>query len=192
LSQIIVRPADLPSTDCVVMIPQGNQVEGTVTLDLCNGTFPSESLRLARLQVVAADAQGDVPLSTEAVIYQNAAATSQAFLELATVAANCPSAFVPSPSGGTTVATKFDPAPDGAWPQTPTVDRLAYSFTSTDQSGVSSKSIAVYLKRGRVLLGLYFPDPTGTPTIAGQSTIPGIVSVFADRIAALPDSVVNG
>ena len=146
-----------------------------------------------RLQVVAADAQGDVPLSTEAVIYKNTAATTQAFDELASVAAKCPSTPVRSPSGGTTVTTKFDPAPDGTWPQTPTVDRLAYSFTSTDLSGHSSKSIAVYLKRGRVLLGLYFPDPTGTvPTIAAQSTIPGIVSVFANRLAQLPDSVVNG
>ncbi len=192
LAQIIVRQADLPSTYSVELIPEGNQVTGTATLDLCNGTFPSESLRTARLQVVAADAQGDIPLSTEAVLYQDPAATTQAFDELASVAAKCPSTPVRSPSGGSTVTTKFDPAPDGAWPQTPTVDRLAYSFTSTDLSGNSSKSIAVYLKRGRALLGLYFPDPAGTPTIAAQSTIPGIVSVFANRLAQLPDSVVNG
>ena len=132
-------------------------------------------------------------MSTEAVLYTNPAATAQAFLELATVAGSCPSTPVRSPVGNATVTTKFDPAPDGAWPQTPTVDRLAYSFTTTDTTGQSSPSIAVYMKRGRVLLGLYFPDPTGTiPTIAGQSTIPGIVTAFANRIAQLPDSVVNG
>ena len=193
LTGLAVRQADLPNTYGVQLIPMGNQVSGTTTLDLCNGTFPSESLRAARLQVVAADAQGNVPLSTEAVIYTNAAATTQAFDELASVAAKCPSTPVRSPSGGGTVTTKFDPAPDSAWAKTPTVDRLAYSFTTTDSSGTSSRSFAVYLKRGRVLLGLYFPDPAGPiPTIAGQSTIPGIVTTFANRMAQLPDSVVNG
>jgi hypothetical protein len=193
LSGIGMVQADMPSGFGVVLIPAGNQVSGTTTLDLCNGTFPSESLRTARLQLVAADAQGNVALSTEAVLYQNAAATKQAFDELASVAAKCPSTPVRSPSGGTTVTTMFDPPPDGAWPQIATVDRLAYSFTATDPLGQASPSIAVYLKRGRVLLGIYFADPTGTiPTISGQRTIPGIVTAFANRIAQLPDSVVNG
>ena len=71
--------------------------------------------------------------------------------------------------------------------------RLAYSFTSTDPaSGASSKSIAVYLKRGRALLGLYFPEPSATmPSIGGQTTVPGIVNVFENRLAQLPDSAVN-
>ena len=184
--------SDLPSAYSVQLIPSGNLVSGTTTLDLCNGTFPSESLRVARLQVVAADAQGDVPLSTEAVLYPNAAATAQAFTELASVAAKCPNGPVRSPTGGTTVTTTFDPAPDGTWAQVATVDRLAYSFTSTDTSGNAVKSVAVYLKRGRVLLALYFYDLAGTVPISGQRTIPGIVTVFANRVAQLPESVVNG
>ena len=144
-----------------------------------------------RLQVVAADATGDVPLSTEAVLYQNAAATTQAFDELASVAAKCPSTPVRSPSGGTTVATKFDPRPTARGRRTPTVDRLAYSFTSTDQTGTSSKSIAVYLKRGPAARPL-LPRSHQHAPIAGQCTIPGIVSVFSQRPAQLPASVVNG
>ena len=143
--------------------------------------------------MAAVNLQDDIPISTEAVLYQNPAATAQAFEELASVAAKCPSTPVRSPSGGSTVATKFDPAPDGAWPKVATVDRLAYSFTSTDPaSGASSKSIAVYLKRGRALLGLYFPEPSATmPSIGGQTTVPGIVNVFENRLAQLPESAVN-
>ena len=190
---MIVRESDLSSTACVAVIDNGDEVDGTVTLDLCNGTFASESLRAGRLQVIAFDSQGTIGLSTEAVIYQSPAATAQAFDELVSVAAKCPSTPVRSPSGGSSVTTVFDPAPDGAWPKVATVDRLAYRFTSTDaQTNVSSKSIVVYLKRGRALLGLYFPNPAFTmATIAGQNTVQGIVNVFETRLAQLPDSAVN-
>ena len=125
------------------------------------------------------------------MLYQSPAATTQAFEELASVAANCPNTPVRSPSGGSTVTTKFDAAPDGAWPKVPTVDRLAYSFTSTEQNGESSKSIAVYLKRGRALLGLDFPEPSATmPSIGGQTTVQGIVN-FSRPTSQLPDSTVN-
>jgi hypothetical protein len=192
LSQIVVRQADLPPTYGVALITNGNLVDGTVTLDLCNGTFASESLRTRRLQVVAADTQGDVPLSTEAVLYQSPDATRQAFAELASVAAKCPNTPVRSPSGGNTLTTKFDAPPDGAWAQVPNVDRVAYSFTTTDANGASAKSMAVYLKRGRALLGLYFPDPSlPIPPIAGQTTVQGIVNLFATRLAQLPESAVN-
>jgi hypothetical protein len=192
LSGLVVRQADLPSSSSVQLIPGGNQVADQVTLDLCNGSFPSESLRKARLQVAAVDAQGAVTLSTEAVLYADGGATAQAFAELSSVAASCPSTPVSSPVGGTPVTTVFGPAPDGAWPQTATVERRAFAFTTTLRSGQPNQNIAVYLRRGAVLLGLYFPDPGGTiPTIAGQSTLPGIVSAFSGRLAQLPESVVN-
>ena len=89
--------------------------------------------------------------------------------------------------------TTFNPAPDAAWPQTPTVDRLAYDFTTTDDQGQTQHSVAVYLRRGSFLMGVYFPTPTGTQVaVDGQTTIPGIVTVFANRLAKLPPSAVNG
>jgi hypothetical protein len=143
------------------------------------------------LQVIAVNGQ-DITLSTEAVLYQNAAAANQAFAELQSAAAKCPSTPVRSPVGARTVTTKFGPAPDGSWPQVSGVDRLAYSFTTTDDQGNANPSLAVYLKRGRAFLGVYFADPSKLPTVAGQSTAAGIVNVFAQRLAQLPDSVVNG
>ena len=41
-------------------------------------------------------------------------------------------------------------------------------------------------------MGIYFPRPDVAQTpVAGQTTIAGIVNVFAERLAELPDSVVN-
>jgi hypothetical protein len=132
-------------------------------------------------------------MSTEAVLYTNPAATTQAFSELKSVAANCPSTPVVSPIGEPTSTTQFNAAPDSSWAQTPTVTRQAYDFVSTDDTGTTSHNIAVYLRRGRVLEGVYFHQPDSPPiTVAGQNTIASIVGVFAGRIAKLPTTVVNG
>jgi len=193
LSRAGLRPSDVTASYGVVLLPDGNSVSGAATLDLCNGTFASESSRRERLQVAEADQQdANVALSTETVQYASGAATQQAFDELQQVVAACPSTPVPSPVGEPTVTTKFNAPPDGSWPQVAGVDRLAYDFVTTDQSGATSRSIAVYLRRGKVLMGVYFPSPDGNqPAIVGQTSVPGIVNVFAQRLAALPDSVVN-
>jgi hypothetical protein len=195
LSMLVVRQPDVPSNLVVGLIPGGNLVAGQVTLDLCNGTYPSESLRTAREQVDVADQTGQTQFSTEAVLYHNTASTAQAFSELRARAASCPQQFLPPPPGeGGLPATKttFNARPDTNWPTTPTVDRLAYDFTSADQQGNTSHSMAVYLRRGRVLMGLYFSNPDqAQPAVDGQTTVPGIVSVFEKRMAALPPAVVN-
>jgi hypothetical protein len=192
LGDLGLRQSDLTSSVSLELLPGGNRVSGAPTLDLCNGTYPSESQRKARLQVVAVDAQANASLSTEAVLYADAAASEQAFAELQAAAAKCPSSPVQSPVGEPTVTTTFNPAPDGSWPQVASVDHLAYDFVTTDASGRSQHSIAVYLRRGRALMGVYFPDPDSSQSaIAGKTAIGDVVNVFAERMARLPDSVVN-
>jgi hypothetical protein len=192
LQQIGLQQGDLTSSVSLTLIPGGDQVSGQTTLDLCNGTFPSESLRRSRLQVAAVDNQGDAPISTEAVQYTDAAATQQAFSELQKVAANCPSGPVTSPVGEATVSTKFNAAPDGSWPTVAGVDRLAYDFVTTDNTGQSQHSVAVYLRRGKVLLAVYFSQPDGAQTaFNGQTTIQGIVNVLENRLAMAPTSLVG-
>ena len=184
LAGLIVLPRDTTSALTVHGLVGGDQVVGQTTLDLCNGSFPSESLRVSRLQDAALNSAGQPVLSTEAVEYRNAPATAQAFRELKHVAATCPSGPVPSPSGEPTVSTEFGPAPDRNWPTTPTVQRVAFSFTTTDASGQSHPSIAVYLRRDRFLVGVYFSQPdTAQPAIDGRTTIEGIVNHFAVRLA---------
>ncbi|MDQ1435421.1 MAG: hypothetical protein QOF59_2237 [Actinomycetota bacterium] len=193
LAGLIVKQTDVPASATVHHLPHGADL--TVgTLDLCNGTFPTEAKRTARRQVSLTDAQGVTHFSTEAILYRGASVGAHAFDELRSVVAHCPSTPVKSPIGEATATTTFRPAPDGAWPRTPTVERLAYDFVSVStDSPVPSHAMAVYLRRGRVLMGLYFPAPE-TPQIAvhGRTTIPGIVSVFQDRMAKLPARVVNG
>jgi hypothetical protein len=89
-----------------------------------------------------------------------------------------------SPSGEPTLTTKFLAPPDGNWPHVDSVDRVAFSFTTTGSSGPAQHSIAVYLRRDRFLLALYFPRPDGAQSaIQGQSTVRGIVDQFAKRLA---------
>ncbi len=191
LLSLVVLPEDVAPSASVGLLPGGDGLLQP-TLDICNGTYPSELLREARLQDVAVDDQDVVTLSTEAVLYRDEAAATQALAELRSVAAACPAEPVPSPLGGPTVTTRFADAPDRDWPQTGTVTRLAFDLTTTDATGQTRHSVAVYLQRGRVLLGVYFPRPDGPQSpIAGETTIPGIVQVFAKRVAALPASIVG-
>jgi hypothetical protein len=190
LASLGLTQADVPSTVIVQPLIGGDTVSGAPTLDLCDGNYPSESLRTARLQVGAIDGTGALILSTEAVLYTNAAATEQAFSELRSVTANCSPNPVANANGGS-VTTHFNPAPDSGWAQVPTVTRQAYDLTTTDNSGTAQHSIAVYLRRGRVLLGVYFYQ-TDSLSVAGQTTVEKVVGVFADRLARLPASVVNG
>ena len=192
LTKLGVTPADVGDAYGLVLMNGGNEVAGQATLDLCNGTYPSEAQRTARYQVAVVDSIGTTLLSTEAVLYRNPDGTAEAFTELRQVTAACPDRAVPSPVGEQPVETVFGPAPDASWPATRGVERLAFAFTTSSGQG-TTRAIAVYLRRGRVLLGIYVGgDSAVVPTIAGQSTIPGIVSLLAARLAALPSSVIKG
>ena len=141
LAGLVVQQADVGTGRTVLLIGKGNLLTQP-TLDLCNGTYPSEGLRRSRLQVADFDPSGAVSLSTEAVLYRDAAASEQAFAELRKVSAACPHGPVASPVGESTKETEFNPAPDAAWPHTPSVERLAYSMVTTE-AGTASPSVAV-------------------------------------------------
>lgn len=191
LLALIVVPDDVSPSLTVGLLPGGDGLSQP-TLDLCNGTYPSESQRQARLQDVVIDDDSMVRFSTEAVLYADPAAAAQALAELAAVVAACPPTPVESPLGGAALTTTFGPPPDAGWPQTDGVNRVAYDFTTTDAAGVTNHSYAVFLQRGRALLGVYFPDIDQPPIpIQGKTAVPEIVSVFAGRLADLPDSVVG-
>ena len=196
LGGLVVAQTDVNPARSIVLFAKGNST-AEATLDLCNGKFPSESLRTARLQVADEGADGTSSLSTEAVLYRNPAAAAQAFDELRKVSAACPHTPVVSPVGEPTVQTVFNPPPDAKWPSTPTVERLAYSMVTTSagdatQGPSSNTSIAVYLRRGRALMGVYLPQPNGAqPAVDGQRSVEGIVGVFEARLAKLPAAVVN-
>jgi hypothetical protein len=191
LGDIVVRQADVGNGRTVLLYENGNSLRG-VTLDLCNDRFPSESLRTARLQLLDVDGQGSSSLSTEAVLYRSPDAAAQAFAELRKVRNDCPDTPVASPVDGTKETTRFEAPPDEGWPGTEGVERQAYRMTIT-ADGESSPLVTVYLRRGRAFLGLYFPAPNGEqPAVAGKTSIEDIVGLFEARLAALPESVVDG
>jgi hypothetical protein len=191
LASLVVRPEDVPQTADVVLFAGGAGLS-IPTLDLCNGRYPSETRRSARLQDYVLDPAGKVVLSTEAVLYGDSGGTTQAFSELQSEVARCPKTPVPGAPGEPAVITTFGPPPDAAWAQTPTVNRRAYDLTSDNGTDPPSRTLAVYLQRGRALLGVYFAQPAEPQmAVQGQTTIEGIVGVFAARLAALPTSVVG-
>jgi hypothetical protein len=190
LGDIVVTQGDVGSARRVLLQDKGNTLRDP-TLDLCNARFPSEKLRSARLQLLDADLQGNVSLSTEAVLYRSRAAADQAFAELRAARQDCPDKPVASLTDGTKETTRFQAAPDRGWARTKGVERQAYRMTITGDQG-STSLVTVYLHRGRAFLGLYFPAPGGgQPAVAGRTSIEDIVGVFAARLAALPSSAVN-
>jgi hypothetical protein len=52
--------------------------------------------------------------------------------------------------------------------------------------------VAVYLRRGRALLGVYFSH-TDAPTavVEGKTALGDIVTIFANRLAKLPVSAIS-
>lgn len=191
LASLVVNDSDVAPTLQVAGLRGGNGLS-VPTLDLCNGTFPSETMRTARLQVAAVDAQGDTALSTEAVLYSSGAGTANAFSELRQTAENCPNKPVDSPVGLATVTTRFRPAPDAGWPQVPSVERLAFAFDTTDANGDTTHSVAVYLRRGRALLGVYFSHADApTAVVEGKTALGDIVTIFANRLGKLPVAAVS-
>jgi hypothetical protein len=180
LADLVVNDADVAPGLTVAGLPGGNGLTEP-TLDLCNGKFPSESERTARLQVAAVEQQQiDTVLSTEAVLYSSGAGTATAFNELRATPASCPA------------DTRFGPAPDHDWPQVATVERLAFAFDSVETNGDTTHRVVVYLRRGRALLGVYFFHADAPKAVVqGKTAIGDIVNVFADRLAKLPVSAIS-
>lgn len=188
LADLVVRQRDVPNRFTVAPIPGGRSVAGGPTLDLCQGPYPSEKLRVGRLQVAAKDSQGATTLSTEAVQYDSDAATAQAFAEIRAATADCQWDLSMDLSQGTVTSSSITADIDRSWARTAGVDRLAYRVEQTEQlSGRDSSTVVVYLKRGPLFIGLYFPQPQGRQMpVEGRDRIPSIVKVFEKRLLNTP------
>jgi hypothetical protein len=181
LQAISLRPSDGPSGSSVQLEVDGNQVEGQVTLDLCSQRFASERFRVARRQVTLAGV-GNGGMGTEAVVYANGAATATAFAELRHAAATCPDRYVVPPEGPPVWKTTLGPPPDLTWQAVSGVQRLAFDETVSIKGEPAAGGVNVYLRRGRVLLALYFDGVKrlGVP-IDGLRSVEGITQMFEER-----------
>jgi len=186
-----VKQDDVPPEFIVTLWPNGDRVEGEVTLNMCSAEYPSEALRIARRQVAVFDQQQRLVLSTEAVAYQTPAATAQAFEELRLAQTNCPRDFLQPSNGGDPTRILFGPAPDREWPAVPNVERLVFDYIEMNEAGAIGRAALVFLRRGRILLGVYvyFQPDAAPPTVNGAGTVDAITNVFATRLGDLPQSV---
>lgn len=194
LQQVGLLPEEVQSAFAVTTISGGDLVEGQITLDLCAATFPSEALRRARRQVEVVDDSGNgLGLSTEAVLYKDGAATEQGFQELRRAKSTCPATFVQSETEGVPpLKYTFDPPPDGSWTDVPGVTRLAFAFTLTDMQDQTAQAVVVFLRRGRLLVGVYaFGEAVGIVLSPDVGGVEGLVERVARRMAAVPSSVVS-
>ena len=132
----------------------GHGVKTQVTLDLCGSDYPSETLRVTRLQTNYLHRGTTTGISNEVVTYRPGGA-AQAMREVARHAAACPTAPVPSGVQG---------VPDLTYKITRIADPhllKGYLAVRVHVSGVlKGKHIAdvwfaVYQRRGDVLSGVY-------------------------------------
>jgi len=148
------------------VIPGGQQVAGQVTLDLCYFTFPSESLRTARLQEAYVKASSDPEISNEVVTYRGVGALD-ALDELRLAVKSCPSTPRTGPTAG-----EQQPV---TWHETPlSVPHLTSEYVAVRQvaTGVvngtkrSMTGFAIYQFNGSTMSGVYGYGTNAAATLA--------------------------
>jgi hypothetical protein len=154
LTRVVLRPAQVGPGYRLQQRPDGHGVRGFVTLDLCGFTFPSESLRTARLQVDYVRRGAAVQLSNEVVTYLPGGA-QQALHEVAYAARHCPRHAV-----GSTVAGVPKLTYRIAWVHDRRLLPGAVALrvrASGMHNGkrVEETTLGVYQARGNVLSGVY-------------------------------------
>jgi hypothetical protein len=137
------------------VIGNGRQVAGQVTLDLCYYTYPSESLRTARLQVGYLKAAHEPAISDEIVVYRNGGA-AEALGELRLAVKHCPATPRTGPTAGERIPV--------TWHLTPiTVAHLApqYVAVRADVTAVvngkrqTQTGVIIYEFAGNVMSAVY-------------------------------------
>jgi hypothetical protein len=154
LRKIALTPAQVGAGYRVAVIPGGTSVQGQVTLDLCGFVFPSEQLRVARLQVVYRKSGTALALSNEVVRYEPGGA-QQALREVAHAASHCPRGPVASSVAGVPPLTYriAKIADDHLLPGSVAL-RVHFSGTFKGKT-VAETAIVVYQAKANVLSGVY-------------------------------------
>ncbi len=173
LALVGVRAGDLGPGYSAHLIDKGDQLSQP-TLDLCSRHFASEARRQARRQVAVSDSTGDPLMSTEAVLYRDQAGAAEAMAEIRGAASRCSNQWQVRRQSG------LGPVVAG-------MDRVGLWVTATVAGQPTDPAVLVFLRRGRLLLGLYFLQAGGPQAqIDGTDSIPGTVAVFQQRVAAIP------
>lgn len=185
LDGIGLQPTDVGASLTVATIPDGDTL-GTPTLDFCDGSYPSEALRVERLQKAAYDTNGAFAgLSTEVVVYRDTQAAKQALAEAIAVRKACPTGKVFATKDGHTLSFTFHTAPGPA--STPLVgaDSRLIVHTTMVVDGVKRRAFLVYQFQGRVMAAMYVSEDGATPfDQTALDSFYGLAGDIADRLRA--------
>jgi len=193
LEDIGLQAADVGDNLQIATIPDGDSLLGA-TMDFCDGRYPSEDLRVARLQRATYDQDGGfVGISTEVVVYANAAAAKQALAEVIAVRKSCPVGKEITARDGARLTHFFHSAPGPA--ETPLVDAESRLIVHTTMlvNDEPRRAFLVYQISGRVLAALYVSEEGKTPF--NQSALDSFYELagdIANRLRAAPSSLLNG
>lgn len=168
----VLRAAEVGPETITREIPNGRELKGEVTLDLCGFKFRSEALRVARVQLsYIRDTGGGPFLSNEVVAYKPGGA-AKAMKELRKAVATCPKGFVKSTiPGAGLIKNKFDPIKSQLF-LPGSVGLIDHITEKTNGKTLRFVSLLVYQARGNVLSGVYSFGIVELPTVvhaAGQS-----------------------
>lgn len=97
--RVVLKPAQVGAGYRLQVFPDGDHVDGQVTLDLCGFTFRSERLRTSRIQIAYVKPGAPLQLSNEVVTYERGGAR-MALGELRKAVKSCPHQAVTGPVKG--------------------------------------------------------------------------------------------
>jgi hypothetical protein len=137
VGQLILRAEQVGPGYVLFQRMDGHGVKTQVTLDLCGSDYPSETLRVARLQTNYLHRGTTTGISNEVVTYRPGGA-AQAMREVARHAVKCPKAPVPSGVQG---------VPD-----------LTYQISRIEDSHLLKGYLAVRVRVSGVLKGKHIAD----------------------------------
>ena len=165
------------------MLADGTSL-GIPTLDFCDAKYPSESLRVKRLQTGAFDSDGVYAgMSTEVVVYESPKAAMQALAEVIKARLACPEGKKITTFDGHTLVFTFHKAPGPS--DTPLVgpDSRLIIHTTMVVDGAPQTAFLVYQIAGPVLAALYVSDASGKPlTQASLDRLYGLAGRIATRL----------
>jgi hypothetical protein len=174
VERAVLKAAEVGPGSISRQIPDGDVVQGQVTLDLCGATFATEKLRLARLQISFIRNTGGGPfLSNEVVAYKRGGAPT-AMKELRAAVANCPKGFVKSTiPGAGLIRNRFDPIKSQKF-LPGSVGLIDHITEKVKKKTLHFDSLMVYQAHGNVLSGVYSFGVSQLPIVvhaAGQSAL---------------------
>ncbi|MEI8058244.1 MAG: hypothetical protein WCI29_12650 [Actinomycetes bacterium] len=177
----------------VQLIDNGDSLSSP-TLDFCNATYPSETQRTARRQVVLIDpTAAPMGVMTEAVMYETPAAAELALTELRAAELTCdPQAPVTFGTHSVHVTQRPTDTLDASGLTSP-AHRLTIAVTLTDiDSGAVAEVLSVWQVQGRVLVALYFNHGGGNSfTAADLTNFHALAATLSGRLLALPTNVTH-